>query len=448
MIAEYRTALRSYSRDIRLILLVSAIVAFTVDGVFPVIFNLYILRMGYGPEFVGQVNSVALVVFALASLPAGALGTRLGARPVMIMGVLIAFLSTGALALSDLLPRAVQPGWLTGMFSLLYLGVSFFFVNAAPALVNTTSGGERSRVISIQSAMNNLLAFVGGPVAGFIPLLLISLLGWSTHDPATYRTPLFISTGLFLLATLLILRVHIHPVEAEETTGGKPGAPTLAVGFIGILVILSLVRFLTAAGAGAGLTFFNVYMDDDLGVSTATIGLVVAFAHLIAVFTALTVPRVVHRWGSANSSIAAALGAGLSLLPMALIPLWPVGGLSLIALSALSSVRYSAFFVYMMEVTPPRFRTTMAGAGEFSGGLGFALVSLVGGYTIVRYGYGVLFAASGFVTIFGGLVLWVYVLWRKAHDQQLIPLQPSLERGPTRVAPGPGAETAPLDAAD
>lgn len=446
MIAEYRTALRNYSRDIRLILIVSAILSFTIDGVFPVIFNLYILRMDYGPEFVGQVNSVALVVFALASLPAGTLGMRIGARPVMIMGVMISFLATGALALSDMLPRVVQPAWLMGMFSLLYLGVSFFFVNAAPALVNATNGGERSRVISIQSAMNNLLAFVGGPVAGFVPPLLVSTLGWSTRDPATYRTPLFISTGLFLVAALLILRVHIHPVEAEETTGAKPGAPPIGVSFITILVILSLVRFLTAAGTGAGLTFFNVYMDDDLGVSTATIGLVVAFAHLMAVFSALTVPTVVRRWGSANSSIVASLGSGLTLIPMALIALWPVGGLSFIALSAFSSVRYSAFFVYMMEVTPPRFRTTIAGAGEFAGGMGFALVSLVGGYTIVRYGYGVLFGGAGLVTVFGALLLWVYVLWRKAHDEQPIPLQPSLERGPSATSLNPAPGTASADA--
>ena len=200
-------------------------------------------------------------------------------------------------------------------------------------------------------------------------------------------------------------------------------------------------------------TFFNVYMDDELGVSTATIGVLVAFAHLLAVFTALTVPSVVRRFGSANSSIGAAFGTALSLMPMALIPLWPVAGVSFIALSALSSVRYSAFFVYMMEVTPPRFRTTMAGAGEFSGGMGFALVSLVGGYVIVEVGYNALFIGAGLTTICGALLLWVYVLWRKARDEQTIPLQPSLDRSSASTSPSTSAtspvftpETAPLDA--
>ncbi len=447
MIAEYRTALHSYSRDIRLILIVSAIVSFTVDGVFPVIFNLYILRMGYGPEFVGQVNSVALVVFAVASLPAGTLGTRFGARPLMIWGVVISFFSTFALAATDLVPPAAQPLWLIGMFSLLYLGVALYFVNASPALVNSTRGVERSRVISIQSAASNLFAFVGGPVAGFVPVLLAAALGWSILEPAAYSAPLYISAFLFLVAIVLIVRVHVHPAETEETVSGSPGAPSAAVGFIGVLMVLSLVRLLTATGLGAGLTFFNVYMDDALGVSTATIGMIVAASHLVSVFTVLTVPMFVRRWGSANSSIGATIGSGLSLLPLAMIPLWPVAGASFITMGAFGAVRYSSFFVYMMEVTPPRFRTTMAGAGEFAGGMGFALASLVGGYMIVTIGYTALFVVAGLVTISGAIVLWVYVAWRGARHQRPIPLQPSLALSPSRSHDGQSVIN-PQDAAE
>jgi MFS family permease len=439
MIAEYRTAFAGYSRDIRLILSVSAILAFTVDGVFPVVFNLYILRMGYGPEFVGTVNSIALVAFALSSLMAGTLGMRYGARPVLILGVIIGGLATAALTLSDLMPRSLQPPWLIVMFSLLYLGAAFFFVNAAPALVSVTTGAERSRVISIQSALNNLLAFVGGPVAGFVPLALVALLGWSTHAPATYRVPLIISAGFFVVAALLILRVHVHPLESDDTqpearSTARPGAPAVGVSFLSVLLVLSLIRFLTSFGIGAGLTFFNVYMDDALGVSTATIGIIIAVSHLLSVFSALTVPRIVARWGAANGAVAGSLAAGLTLLPMAIIPFWPIAGLSFITMGAISSIRYNTFFVYMMEATAPRYRTTMAGAGEFSGGMGFAIVSLVGGFTIVNLGYGALFVGAGLATMLGGTILWLYVLWRKAHDAEPIPLQPSLEPGDTPLA--------------
>lgn len=416
MIRDLVRSVRRYGRDVRLVLAVSAMLSFTVDGVFPVIFNLYILRMGYGPEFVGQANSVALVVFSLASLPAGTLGTRFGARRVMVSGVVISLLSTWALTLSDSLPAHVKPWWIMGIFSLLYLGVAFYFVNSSPALVNALPASERSRVISVQSALNNFLAFVGGPVAGFIPVLLVSTLGWPIHDPATYRVPLLVAGILLVVATALILAARTLDGHKESEAEGEPaaptGAPTVAIAFGSTLLIMSIIRFLTTAGSGSALTFFNVYMDDALSVPTSTIGLVVALAHLIAVFGALSVPALTRRLGNGPAAVVATVGVALSMIPLGLIPLWPAAGAGFMAMYALTSVRYSAFFVYMMDVTPPRLRTTMAGVGEFAGGLSFALASLLGGYAIVRLGYDWLFVGAGLVTAAGAVMLWLYIRWR------------------------------------
>lgn len=433
MIRSALEAVRTYSPDVRRIMLVSALMAFTIDGVFPVIFNLYILRMGYDPEFVGLVNSVALVVFAVASLPSGSIGARWGARVALIWGAAISLVSTVALAASDIVPRSMQPAWLMVGFSLLYVGSAFYFVNAAPALVNSSPMAERPRVISTQSALTNFLAFIGGPLAGFIPVILISYLGWPEGSPAAYRVPLLVSAALYAVATVLITTIrpiHVSPDEAETPVGGgtalesspspaspatRRGAPPVAIAFGGTLVIISLVRFLQAAGSGSGLTFFNVYMDDGLGVSTATIGIFVAIARLASVFISFWVPAVTRKIGAGRGAVAASAGVGLSLIPLALIPNWVVGGTSFVAMNALTSVRYSTYFVYMMEVTPPQLRTLVAGAGEFAGGLSFALVSFIGGFVIVRIGYPALFLGSALVTLMGSALLWGYLVWRKVR---------------------------------
>ncbi len=419
MFAGILPALRSYPQDVRRIIAVAAIIGFTIDGVFPVIFNLYILRMGYGPDFVGLVNSVALVVFSFGSLLAGAVGMRFGARNTMVAGVAVSLFSTVALAVTDLLPAGLRPGWLMVMFSLLYLGVGLFFVNSAPAVVNLTPVGERARVVSVQSAIGNFLAFIGGPLAGFIPVLLAGALGWSLSDPGTYRMPLLISGAMFVLALAWILRVAPASGSAEAVQGEpspERGAPTVAIAFGSTLAMLSIIRFLQAAGTGAGLTFFNVYMDDGLGVSPQYIGLMVAASRLLAVFAALLVPALVRKLGAANAAVAGASVVALSMLPLALVPIWWVGGAGFMMLNAATSVRYSAYFVYMMAVTPPRLRTAMAGAGEFSGGMAFAAISLVGGVVIVRYGYPQLFLAAGAITAVGVLLNWGYAAWRQGVE--------------------------------
>lgn len=423
MFSSIPHALRSYPVDVRRIIAVSAMMGFTIDGVFPVVFNLYILRMGFGPDFVGMVNSVALLVFSLGSLPAGAIGMRVGTRNTMVAGVLISLVSTLALSVSDLLPAAWHAPWLMTMFSMLYLGVALYFVNSSPAVVNLTPSSERARVISVQSALGNLMAFVGGPMAGFIPVLVASWLGWSLADAGAYRVPMLVSGGVYLLALALILRVaaasgNVGP--AHEEPSGERGAPQVAIAFGSTLVMLSLIRFLQAAPTGSALTFFNVYMDDGLGVSPQYIGLMVAAARLLSVFAALVVPVLVRRLGSANAAVAGAAVSGLSLAPLALIPLWPVGGLSYMALNAATSVRYSAFFVYMMGVTPPRLRTTIAGAGEFAGGMSFAAVSFVGGLAIVRYGYTEQFLAAGAIGVAGALLQWGYAQWRQRVEGKTV----------------------------
>ena len=81
--ANYLSKLR-FNRDVWLVLITWALMGFAYTGVFLVLFNLYLLRLGYGPEFVGIVNGVGLIA-ALVSLPAGALGKRWGSRRLLCL---------------------------------------------------------------------------------------------------------------------------------------------------------------------------------------------------------------------------------------------------------------------------------------------------------------------------------------------------------------------------
>ena len=101
MASGYLEKLRMFNRDVRLYLITSALIGFTVfGGIYPVLLNLYLLRLGYGPEFIGIVNAsfpFAMVVF---SLPAGVLGQRFSTRRMMIVGLGLCVLGSGLLPLA------------------------------------------------------------------------------------------------------------------------------------------------------------------------------------------------------------------------------------------------------------------------------------------------------------------------------------------------------------
>jgi predicted MFS family arabinose efflux permease len=196
---------------------------------------------------------------------------------------------------------------------------------------------------------------------------------------------------------------HASKEEKRGITLNQMGLLTL-----GMVAMMALIRLFQVAGMGTTSTFINVYLDTNLHVSTATIGLLSALARLLSVPAALLTPFLSARRGSAFVVVWASLGSALSMLPMVFISHWLAAGLGFMGVVALSSLRYSAFMVYSMELTPPGWRSTMSGAGEMAAGFSFALMALSGGYIIATMGYHTLFLIGFGLTLGGTLMFWAY----------------------------------------
>ena len=81
LVSTHREALPLFNRDVRLMLFSQALIGFTIfGGIYTVLLNLYLLRLGYGPQLIGQINAAGALSFALLSIPAGMLADRWGAR--------------------------------------------------------------------------------------------------------------------------------------------------------------------------------------------------------------------------------------------------------------------------------------------------------------------------------------------------------------------------------
>ena len=405
----YLQTLRLFNRNVHFYMLTAALVGFTIDGgIYAVLFNLYLLRLGYGPEFVGLINAAGLFTFALCSLPAGLLGRYWGSRRLMIAGLSLMFIGYSLLPLTEFSPAGWQAGGLVTTYIMEYLGLAMYFVNASPFLMGVTRPEERNHVFSLQVALLALAAFAGSLIGGLLPGVFATFLGVSLDQPGPYRYPL-------LLAAILLLPAILAAQLTQETD--LPPAPERAVKAdlnamnvlpFSLIALLSLVRLFQVAGVGGTATFFNVYLDAGLQIPTAQIGLTAAMARLMAVPAALLTPLLAKRWGNHQLVIWASLGTALSILPLALIPRWSAAGLGFMGVVALSSVRYATFLVYSMELVSPRWRGTISGAGEMAAGFSFAAIALGGGYIIAAWGYAALFLMAAGLTLIGGLLFWVY----------------------------------------
>jgi MFS family permease len=411
MIAEYWQAIRRFDRDVLLYIASMALLGFAVfGGIYPVLFNLYLLRLGYGPEFVGAVNSVGMLTFAACSLVSGAVGQRLGVRRTMVAGLTLSMLACAALPLVEYVPEGIRAGWLIGTALVRSSGFALNWVNAAPFLMEATRPEERTHAYAVQSAASTLSGFLGSLVAGVLPGWFAGLLGATLDDPAPYRYPLWIAAALLAPAVWAILSIREPEVSQQAAQGEGEGALPL-----GLVAALALSVFLLAAGVGAPRSFYNVYLDDGLQVATATIGTLSAVGQLVASGAALTVPALSARWGHARVYTVASLGIAVGMLPLALIPHWAAAGLGYLGVISLSAITLPVINVYQMELVEARWRTTMSGITSMANGLSWAAITFAGGYVIAAMGYRTLFLVGVGATVVGAAFFGI-CFWRRQRS--------------------------------
>lgn len=414
--------LRLLGPTVGLYLLVVALVGFVVDGgVFAVLLNLYLLRMGYGPEQVGLVNAVGTLTFAIASLPSGALGERFGSLRALTGGIALMLAGCLMLPFADTLPGEVQLPWLMATLALAYLGLALFFVNTAPFVLGMVGADQRTRIFSFQTALLSLAAFLGSLVGGALPPLFARLLGAELDAAAPYRYALLVS-GLALVAALaaaLAIRPAARPQDMPAPTGPSLAVPPMAAAapFLGLLALIALVRLLQVAGVGATTTFFNVYLDTELMLPTAQIGAIIAAGRLLGVPAALATGALTARFGKPGVVIAASLATAVSILPLALIPHWGAATASFVSVVGLSWIRYSASIVYYLELVPPARRATVSGVTEMAGGICFTLITFGGGYMIALLGYRPLFLGAAAITGLSALAFWLAFRERGPYEE-------------------------------
>lgn len=426
MFSAYVATLRTFPRNVWLYLVAISLIGFTVDGgIFSVVFNLFLLRLGYGPELVGQINSAGLLAFALCSLPAGAIGGRLGNRRAMIVGLIIMMVSSLVLASVEFVPAAWRLSWLFGAYICFHSSIAIYFVNTAPFLLASTTQDQQSHAFSIQSAMISAAAFVGSMVGGFLPGIFAALAGMTLEMATPYRYPLLlaglminIGIGALFLAqdepTLARTQPvpprprRLYPSFFHVPRFGQINLKSIDRSFARLVIVISLIRFFQIAGMAVLMTFFNVYMDDGLGAPTAQVGLLTGLGRLLAVPVVLSMPLLSARWGNRNLAIGSSFSAFLFLLPLALVEQWWAAGLSYMGVMAGSSIRYTSFLIYIMAMIRPEQRSFMSGVNEMTAGLSFAGMALVGGYLIVERGYRDLFLLGAVLTLVGTLIFWLY----------------------------------------
>jgi predicted MFS family arabinose efflux permease len=287
------------------------------------------------------------------------------------------------------------------------LGLGFYLVNGLPFMMGTTEPEERPYVFSVHIALAPLAGFAGSLVGGFMPAAFSRVLGVSVENPMLYAYPMWLAAVLLIPGILVLLgaRAGYGRSEPAPAAGAPEGRRGMAP--YGLLIAVALITALRFGGRATTTTFFNVYLDEQLGVSTALIGMLVAAGQLLAIPAALTTPWLVARRGNVGTIVWGSVGVALCTLPLALIPHWTAAGFGYISSWAIFTMTIGPMRVFSQELVAPRWRASMASIFMMGAGLAFSSVSLVGGFVITAVGYQTLFLIGVGLLAMATVLFWV-----------------------------------------
>jgi len=417
--ALYLRTLRRSSRNVRLYLLTTTLQGFTMyGGINAVALNLFILRLGYGPEYVGILNGTSWLALALFSFPAGQLGRRIGSRRPMIFGQALTVGFLILLPLAEFMPLGWRLPWLITTNAMLSVGIAFVWVNSFPFLMGSTTVAERSHSFSAQFALSTLAAFAGAIVGGLLPGLWSRLLGVPLTRAIPYAFTLLVSGAMLApsLAALIATREigDGHRQEERRLEGKAP---------LSLMGAMAAVALLASAGQWLGQTFFNVYMDDALGMPTSLIGTILAAGQLLAAPASLLAPLALSRLGAGRTTSLAQIATSLSLLPLIIAPGWASAGLGAVGLLATVALLNPVIGQYQQSLVAPSRRTQMSGIITTAVSVGAAGSALAGGYIIAGLGYRSLFLLAAALMAGGALLFWAWARHQGGKPGE--PTQPS-----------------------
>ena len=401
--STYTHALKQLQRDVRIYLFTAVLAGFATSGVYSVLLNIFLLRLGYDATFIGWVNAAGQFAFITISFLAGWLSLRLGTRRLILTGLACYGLGYFLLPLAEFFPAPFQSVWLLGAAILASFGGPLYWVNGNLFMMDKTTEVERTHAYSLRTGFFPLSGFFGSLVGGWMPAFFAQNFGYSLDDPAPYRFALMLGAVLFVPAFWMMAQTTDSRIaskkELAEQTEPFPWM---------LFVLLAIIMLVRAAGEMAARSFYNVYLDGVFSVPVSSIGLIASAGLFLAIPTALITPALTDRWGNANVFVVSMIGMGLSLGLMGVFTQWWLVGASYILLMIFAAATKPTIYVYRLAILSPVWWGAMSGTGGTTHGIGMASGAIGGGYLIDSIGYQQFFLFSAAIVMAGAIGFWLY----------------------------------------
>jgi MFS family permease len=340
--------------------------------VFVLLYNLYLLQLGFRENFIGLVAGLMTAGTVAGSIPAAYLMQRFGIRKTLMASFA---LTAGVSALQAYLtsaPLLLSLAVVAGLIS------SAWPVALAPLVASVTTQKSRPIGFSLTCSSGIAIGVLGGLAAGYLPGWLSGLHATSS-TVASYRAALFVGCAFILLALWPLYRVRATAAPPPSERRLYRPSP-LVTRFLVAMLVWNL-------GTGLFNPFKNVFFARHIHLPVQQIGYVFSWAQLAQVGAILLAPIVFRRFGVARGISGMEFATGITLLGLAAArgPIWAALGYTAFMMAQYMSE--PGMFTFLMEGVPATQRSTASALNMMVMFGGQAVAAAAGGGLIARFGY-------------------------------------------------------------
>ncbi|MGH9665482.1 MAG: MFS transporter, partial [Bryobacteraceae bacterium] len=351
--------------------------------VFFLLYNLYLLQIGFKESFVGLMAGAMTAGGVAGSIPAALALQRYGLRRTLLVCFSLAAGVSGLRACVASAPVLLSLAFVGGAVTAIWA------VAISPAVAQLTNEKNRTLGFSLVFSSGIGIGVLGGLAGGSLPGLLSRLHAASPGIPA-YRLSLLSGCVIVLLALWPLSRAGLGAAPPPERKLYRP-SPVVTR----FLVAIAVWGF----GTGAFNPFFNVFFARR-HVPVDRIGLIFSTAQLTQVAAVLLAPLVFRRLGLARGVSGMQFATALALVSLAAAagPMW--AGVAYTAYMASQYMSEPGLYAFLMDAVPAGERSGASALNFLVASCAQAIAAACAGLVLDRLGYTpVLVAAAVICTV-------------------------------------------------
>lgn len=291
VIKRYSEDFRSFQPDARNFLILSFLQAFA-GSIFGLVFNLYVLELGYTRDFLGTLGAIPGLTIAALSIPLALFCSSLSARKSLIISLALSFCTMAGMTLFT--------GRSPLMFFSLVSGVAgaLMAITILPLMARASAGGDRQKLFSTQFASSMIAAFLGNLASGWLTSLWAAAFYGGQEGAAAYRLTLGAACLLLLAAAPYAFRIR-----EEKACERKDGAEAFRGMALGPALLVLAPQLMIGFGAGMVIPYLNIFFKMSFDLAASGLGYCMALMQLAMAAGAMIGPWMVRRLGRVRAMI-------------------------------------------------------------------------------------------------------------------------------------------------